>query len=158
MARVAVLWNATSADKRRELGETEAAARSLGLEVLSLAVPGPEALAAAFEQSTRETAGGLTTLGDPLTVNQRVHITDLAVANRLPAIYPLKLFVEAGGLLSYGPSIVSMFRRAAYYVDRILRGASPADLPVEQPMTFDFVVDLKTAPALGLTFLNEIML
>jgi ABC-type uncharacterized transport system substrate-binding protein len=120
--------------------------------------PAPKALAAAFEQSTREAAGGLTTLGDPLTVNQRVHITELAAANRLPAIYPLKLFAEAGGLLSYGPSIASMFRRAAYYVDRILKGTKPADLPVEQPMTFEFVVNMKTAQALGITFPNEILL
>jgi putative tryptophan/tyrosine transport system substrate-binding protein len=158
MSQVAVLWNATSADKVREFGETETAARTLGIQVQSLAVESPEALDRAFEQISREAAGGLATLGDPLTVNRRTQIADLAARNGLPAIYPLRLFVDAGGLMSYGPNIASMFRRAAYYVDRILKGARPADLPVEQPMTFDFAVNLKTAQALGITFPQEIML
>jgi putative tryptophan/tyrosine transport system substrate-binding protein len=158
MSRVAVLWNATSADKQREFGETEAAARALGIQVQSLALQGAEALDGAFERAARADASALATLGDPLTVNQRAHIVELAARSLLPAIYPLKLFVDVGGLMSYGPSIAGNFRRAAYYVDRILKGTSPADLPVEQPMTFDFVVNLKTAQALGITFPNEIML
>jgi putative ABC transport system substrate-binding protein len=95
----------------------------------------------------------------PLAFNQRMQIVELTAQHRLPAMYAQnRLEVEAGGLILYAPSNAGVFRRAAYYVDRILRGAKPADLPVEQPMTFDFVVNLKTAQALGITFPNEIML
>ena len=103
-------------------------------------------------------ADALFVIDDLVISSYQTRILDLAARNRLPVISQFREFVEAGGLMSYGPNNDEMFRRAAYYVDRILRGTSPADLPVEQPMTFDFVVNMKTAQALGLTFPNEIML
>jgi putative tryptophan/tyrosine transport system substrate-binding protein len=124
----------------------------------SFGVQVPETLDGTFERATRDGVGALLTLGDPLTVNERTRIVELALVNQLPTIYPLRPFVVAGGLMSYGPNISDMFRRAAYYVDRILKGAKPADLPVEQPMTFDFVINMKTARALSITFPPEIML
>ena len=96
--------------------------------------------------------------GDPVTNRYRPEIGDFATAHRLPTMSGRRAFVEAGSLMSYGADLPGMNRRAAYYVDRILKGTKPADLPVEQPMTFDFVVNLKTARALGITFPNEIML
>jgi putative tryptophan/tyrosine transport system substrate-binding protein len=87
-----------------------------------------------------------------------LRIVDFAASNRLPAVYPARLFALAGGLMTYGPDTATYVRRAGYYVDRILKGAKPADLPVEQPMTFDFVVNLKTARELGITFPNNILL
>jgi putative ABC transport system substrate-binding protein len=158
LSRVAVLWNAASEDKAREFAETETAAHTLGIQVQSLPVRAPEELEWAFERASREHAGALTTLGDPLTVNQRARIVELAHQYRLAAIYPLKLFAEAGGLMNYGPSITRLFRRAAYYVDRILKGAKPADLPVEQPREFDFVINLRTAQTLGLTIPPHVLL
>jgi len=95
---------------------------------------------------------------DSLLSLYRTQIVDLAAKSRLPVMYPVRPFVEAGGLMAYGPNIFDMYRRAAYYVDRILKGAKPADLPVEQPMTFDFVVNMRTAQALGIAFPNEILL
>jgi putative ABC transport system substrate-binding protein len=97
-------------------------------------------------------------LADPLTVGNRVQIVEMAARHRLPGIYFWKEFVEAGGLMSYGPSFTEMFRRAAIYVDKILKGARPADLPVEQPMRFELVLNLKTARALGITFPPTIMI
>ena len=94
----------------------------------------------------------------PGSLSYRVRIADLALQYHLPTMGPQREFVEAGGLMSYGPNFLANFRRAAYYVDRILKGARPADLPVEQPMTFEFVVNMKTAQALGITFPHEIML
>jgi putative tryptophan/tyrosine transport system substrate-binding protein len=158
VSRMGVLWNTGSADKAREFGEASAAALTLGVQVQSLGVQDAGALESTFERATLDGAEALVTLGDPLTVNERNRIVELAVSNQLPAIYPLRLFVAAGGLMSYGPNISHMFRRTAYYVDRILKGAKPADLPVEQPMTFDFVVNMKTARILGITFPTEILL
>jgi putative tryptophan/tyrosine transport system substrate-binding protein len=158
LSRVAVLWNVASADKAREFAETATAAQTLGIQVYPLPVREPADLESAFELARREEYGALATLGDPLTVNQRARIVELAATNRLPAIYPLKLFVNAGGLMNYGPSISSMFRRAAYYVDRVLSGTSPADLPVEQPREFELVINLKTAQALSLTIPPHVLL
>jgi putative tryptophan/tyrosine transport system substrate-binding protein len=158
VSRVAVLWNASNADKAREFAETEAAAQTLGIRAQSLAVRRSEEMDGALALAAQEAAGALTVLGDPLTVNERASIANWAARNRLPAIYPLRLFVDAGGLMNYGPSITAMFRRAAYYVDRILKGAKPADLPVEQPMTFDLVINLKAAQALGLAIPQHVLL
>jgi putative ABC transport system substrate-binding protein len=105
----------------------------------------------------REHADGLYVLGDPLTVGNRVRIVELAVKQRMPGIYFWRQFVDAGGLMSYGPSFGDMFRRAATYVDKILKGAKPADLPVEQPTRFELVINLKTAKALRLTIPQSIL-
>ena len=105
----------------------------------------------AFKEATKARSAGLATAGSTLDNSNQKRIADLATKNRLPAIYPRGDFAENGGLMSYGPDRADPYRRAAYYVDRILKGAKPADLPVEQPMRFELVLNLKTAKALGLT-------
>jgi putative ABC transport system substrate-binding protein len=100
---------------------------------------------------TRARAGALTVLGSNMFLTERRRLVDLAAKNRLPAVYPQREFVDAGGLMAYGPDLADVFRRAATYVDRILKGARPADLPVEQPTKFELVINLKAAKALGLT-------
>jgi putative tryptophan/tyrosine transport system substrate-binding protein len=157
LSQVAVLWNPGSATATRAAAETEAAARVLGLGIQSLAVGHTSDFAAAVEQA-REQSGAATVMGDPITLRNRALQADLATRNRLPTMFVNRESVEAGGLMAYGSSITAQFRRAAYYVDRILRGTKPADLPVEQPMTFDFVVNMKTARELSIIFPNEIML
>jgi putative ABC transport system substrate-binding protein len=112
----------------------------------------------AFETAAREGADGLLMLPSQFLSREAARIVDLAARYRLPTMYTGRNFVDVGGLMAYGANVAHAYRRAAYYVDRILKGAKPADLPVEQPMTFDFVVNLKTAQALGITFPDEIML
>jgi len=114
-------------------------------------VPGAEALEAAFDTATKGRADALITLPDAMLWHQRLHVAGLAAKHQLPALFPEREFVDAGGLLSYGPSIPASFHRAATYVDKLLKGAKPADLPVEQPIKFELVINLKTAKALGLT-------
>ena len=128
------------------------------MELQVLEVHEPNGLASAFSALTGWGAGAVLALSDPMFGSQLAQLARLAVENRLPAIYLRDEFAEVGGLMSYGPSFSHNWRRAAYYVDRILKGTKPADLPVEQPMTFDFVVNMKTARELGITFPNEIML
>jgi putative ABC transport system substrate-binding protein len=140
------------------LREAEIAAGALGLRLQPLPVPGPDDLEGAWVAVTKEHADGLIVMADPVLLDHRAWIADLARNSRLPAVYGDRGHVEAGGLMSYSARVSDMFRRAAYYVDRILRGAKPADLPVEQPTTFDFVVNMKTAQDLGITFPPEILL
>jgi putative ABC transport system substrate-binding protein len=127
----------------------EVAARTLGLEVATSEIRRAEDIASAFE-ALKGRAEALLVSGDPLMTTNRVRINSLAQGARLPTIYNFREFVEAGGLMSYGPNFPDLFRRAAEYADKILRGAKPGDLPVEQPTKFDLVVNLKTAKALGL--------
>jgi putative ABC transport system substrate-binding protein len=151
VSRVAVLWNPADPAKAFELRETQVAARALGVPLQTLEVRGPDEFESAFAAMTGEGAEALITLGDPLTVTYRIQIVDLAAKSRLPAMYDLREFVEAGGLMAYGPSLPGLFRRAAAYVDKILKGAKPGDLPVEQPTQFELIINLKTAKALALT-------
>jgi len=130
--------------------ETDRAAQTLGIEVQSLEVRGPDDFDGAFEAAKRQPPDALTVVEDPLTMNFRSQIADFAATCRLLAIYGLRLFVNAGGLMAYGASLSDLQRRAAEYVDKILRGAQPGDLPVEQPTKFELVINLKTANALGL--------
>src|SRR5439155_3326640 len=111
-----------------------------------------------FEAASRDAVDALIVLTTPITLANAARVVTLAAKHRLPAMYDQREYVDVGGLMVYAQSFVDSHRRAAYYVDRILKGAKPADLPVEQPMTFEFVVNLKTAQALGITFPNEIML
>jgi len=141
-----------------EWREAEAAGRALGMQLQFLEVHGPDDLERGFEVATQEGIEALLVLTSPLTAGQHGSIAELAAARRLATIFDRREFAEVGGLMAYGPSITGLWSRSAYYVDRILKGAKPADLPVEQPMTFEFVVNLKTAQALGITFPNEIML
>jgi putative ABC transport system substrate-binding protein len=131
--------------------ELAAATQAVGVQLLALKVHRPEEFGGAFEAAARERAEALTVLPSPLTNRYRRRLVDLAAQHRLPAMYPLKEYVQGGGLMAYGPSIPDLYRRAATYVDKILKGAKPADLPVEQPMAFELVINLKTAEALGLT-------
>jgi putative ABC transport system substrate-binding protein len=151
LVRVAVLWNATHPDKALEWRETQVAAQALGVQLQSLEVRGPDDFDSAFAAAAREQAAALIVLGDPLTYAHRTHIVDLAAKSRLPAMYELREFAAAGGFLAYGPSVPDNSRRAATFVDKILKGAKPGDLPIERPIQFKLIINLKTAQALGLT-------
>jgi putative tryptophan/tyrosine transport system substrate-binding protein len=151
VTHVAVLWNPTSLAAMGDLSEADAAAQALHLQLHALEVPGPEAIETAFAAATKGQADALITLADAMLWNQRTKVADLAAQHRLPALFPEREFVDAGGLLSYGPSVPANFHRAATFVDRILKGAKPGDLPIERPMKFELVINLKTAQALGLT-------
>jgi putative ABC transport system substrate-binding protein len=133
------------------------AAPTLGLSLQSLAVRELGDLAGAFETARRGRAEALIVTAQPFTIRHRDQILDLAAKSRLPAIYTLRSFADAGGLMAYGPSIADLFRRAATYVDKILRGTKPSELPVEQPTKFELVVNLKTAKALGLTIPQSVL-
>ena len=134
--QVAAIWNAANPAAAGYLAETRAAARSLGVQLQSVEVRQPSDLDAAFEAVTRARPSALITLPDGMLLANKTRIIDFAAKNRLPAIFPDQEFAEAGGLMAYGPSLASNFRRAATYVDRILKGAKPADLPIEQPTKF----------------------
>jgi len=146
--RVAVLWNPDAPGGREE---TEIAAPLLGLKLQLLEVRGPEDLDGAFRAAARERSQALVVLRNPVALNERKRIADLAIKSRLPAMYDEREFVESGGLMSYGTNIADLNRRAAFYVDKILKGTKPADLPVEQPKKFELVINLQTAKQIGLT-------
>ena len=150
LARVAVLTNSVNPIHVLFWRETEPAARELGLELQPVEARAPEDFEAAFAAATRGKAGALIALDDALTYNDRSRIVTLAAASRLPVLYGYREFPDEGGLMSYGANLASHFRHAADYVDKILKGAKPANLPVEQPTKFDLIVNLKTAKALGL--------
>ena len=150
VSRVAVIWNPDAPGPVLAFKELEIAAKALKVQLQSLQVRGPNDFEGAF-QAARKRAGSLVVIQDVVTVTYLKRIVDLAAKNRVPAIYMEKEFTEAGGLMSYGPSQPDMFRRAATYVDKILRGTKPADLPVEQPTKFELVINLKAAKQIGLT-------
>jgi putative ABC transport system substrate-binding protein len=152
LARVAVLWNAANPYPALVFKETRAAGQTLAIEVQSLEVRGPDDFDGAFEAARRQRPDALITVEDPLTFAYRKLIADFAAAHQLPAVHGLREFVTAGGLMSYGANLVDLFRRAAGYVDKIFKGAKPADLPVQQPTKFELTINLKTAKTLGLTF------
>src|SRR2546427_2922141 len=151
LSRVAVLWNPDSPASALRMREAEVAARSLHLELHSAEARSPNDLESAFSAMKRERAGALITLRGPLIVNQLNRIVDLAANRRLPAMYDDRSNVQAGGLMSYGANQADLDRRAAIYVDKIFKGAKPADLPVEQPTKFELIINLKTAKQIGLT-------
>ena len=153
VSRVAVLWH-PGAGERTDidyLPVAEVAARALGVRLQILEARGPTDFDRAFSEMTRARADALYVVGSNTFFTERRRLVNLAAQNRLPATYPWRDFVDAGGLMSYGPNLVDVFRRAAYYVDKILKGTKPGDLPVEQPTKFELVINLKTAKALGLT-------
>jgi putative ABC transport system substrate-binding protein len=151
VSRVAILWNAANPYPALVFRQTEGAARGLGIQLQSLEVRSPGDFHRALEAAARQRAAALLTVEDPLIVGQRTQILDFTAKNRLPAMHGLREFVEVGGLMSYGVSLADLRRRSAGYVDRILKGAKPGDLPIEQPTKFELVINLKTAKALGLT-------
>jgi putative tryptophan/tyrosine transport system substrate-binding protein len=154
VSRVAVVFAPGAYPERAErdmLKEAEVAARALGVRPQFVEARGPADFDKAFSAMTRERAGALTVLPSAMLYFERRLLVDLAAKNRLPAMYPWREGVDAGGLMSYGASIPDLLRRAATFVDKILKGAKPSDLPVEQPTKFELVINLKTAKALGLT-------
>jgi ABC-type uncharacterized transport system substrate-binding protein len=151
LSYVAVLWNPASPFQVVSEKELQVAAQVLRIKVLSLGVQAQEQLENAFATIRKERPGALLVLADRLFLHNRARIMDFAVQNRLPGVHAYQELVEAGGLMSYGPSYAAMHRRAAYFVDRILKGTKPSDLPVEQPRKFELVVNLKTAKHIGLT-------
>ena len=157
-SRVAVLANLTNPGTAGALKDLEGAARALRVKLHVLEARERQAIDAAFVAMARERAQALVVTTDPMFEAQRERIVDLAATHRLPAIYDFPQFTEAGGLLSYGTNNADMYRRLATYVDKILKGAKPGDLPIEQPTTFEFVINLKTAKALGLTVPPSILL
>lgn len=158
VSRVAVLWNPASPVEPLGFRETLAAAAVAGVEIQSIEVRTPDDYPAAFATVTASRADALHAFGNPVNIKNRQLIADFALKSRLPGMYEERLFVESGGLLSYAPSFTDLFRRAATYVDKILKGAKPADLPVEQPTKFELVINLKTAKALGLTIPQTVLL
>jgi putative tryptophan/tyrosine transport system substrate-binding protein len=160
VTRVAVLWQPGSQGERTNkdmLKGAEVAARALGLRLQVVEVRGPAEFDRAFSDMTRARAGALTPVGGSPFFNERRRLVDLAAKNRLPAVYSQREFVDAGGLMAYGANIADLWRRGATYVDKILKGAKPADLPVEQPTKFELVINMKTAKALGLTIPHSLL-
>jgi putative ABC transport system substrate-binding protein len=151
LRRLAILANIGNPNAMPEMGEVRAAARTIGLEVAVFEIRRTEDIAPAFEALIKDRSEALYVVGDPLLTTNRIRINTLAIGARLPTMHGQRGNVEAGGLISYGANFLDLFRRAAEYADKILRGAKPADLPVEQPNKFDLVINLVAAKALGLT-------
>ena len=151
LSRVAVLGESTNPGSAQQLKEVERAAGVLGVKLQYLDVLDPKDVETAFRAASKARAEAVLTLGSPILLSQRIQLADLAVKNRLPAIYGQPEFVQAGGLMTYGVNFKDLDRRAARYVDKILKGAKPADLPVEQPKKFEFIINLKAAKQIGLT-------
>ncbi len=161
VSRVAAFWHPGVYGERtmRDMvNETEVAARTLGVQLQFLEARSPNDFDRAFSAMTRERADALIVLPSPMLYGEHKRIVDLAAKHRLPAIYPFREAVDAGGLMAYGANILDLFRRAATFVDKILKGAKPADLPVEQPTKFELVINLKTANALGLTIPQSVLI
>jgi putative ABC transport system substrate-binding protein len=155
---VAALWNPDYAGMAARFRQAQGAAPSVGMEVRSVEIRDSGELERALAELDRNRPGALLLLADPLTLSQRLRIVEYAAEQKLPAMYELSQFVDAGGLMSYGPNVDDIVRRSATYVDRILKGAKPADLPIEQPAKFELVINLKTANALGVTIPQSVLL
>jgi len=151
VSRVALLVKTDDRAKNDRLKAAGVAARALGVQLQVVEARSPAEFDRAFSDMTRARAGALAVLPTPMFTDERTRLVDLAAKNRLPTMFPYSEFVDAGGLMAYGPNLADLTRRAATYVDKILKGAKPGDLPVEQPTKFELVINLKTAKALGLT-------
>lgn len=158
LSQVAILWNPDNAFHLKAEKEARAAAQALRVHVYSVGVRTAEDLDRAFDTILRERPGAFIMLADRIFLHDRARIVDFAARNRLPAVYAYRELVEAGGLMSFGPNYADMHRRAATYVDKILKGAKPSDLPVELPTKFEFVINLKSAKALGLAVPQTVLL
>ena len=156
LQRVAVLWDAAN-QPRQTVEPTEAAARQLGIELQLLQVRGPDDFEAAFRVASKQQAQAVNVFASAFFNSNRLRLADLALRYRLPAMYETGEYVRDGGLIAYGPILGDLFRRAATYVDKILRGAKPGDLPVEQPTKFELVINLQTAKAIGLTIPESLL-
>ena len=158
LSRVALLWNPANPGSAAQLREAENVARATGLRLHVLEARDQREIDRAFVAMTREQPGALVVLADAIFINQRRQIADLAVKSRLPAVYGMSDYAEVDGLMIYGVNLPAMHRRAAIFVDKILKGAKPSDLPVEQPNVFELIVNLKTAKALGVTIPSSVLL
>ena len=158
VSRFAVLTNPGNPIHGTFWKETQVAARKLGVQLQSLEVRGPEDFERAFATATRARAGALLAFDDSLTLGYRTRIVALAAKSRFPAMYGFREFPDAGGLMAYGTNRLDLYRRTATYVDKILKGAKPGDLPVEQPTRFELVINLKAAKALGLTIPQAVLI
>jgi putative ABC transport system substrate-binding protein len=158
LSRVIVLWNSGNPDNAGQLREAEAAAPALGVHLQPIGVRDSKEFDKAFSMILSSRADAVYILGDALISDNRARIADFLARNRLPSMFTTRQSVEAGGLVAYGTSFVDLFRRAAIYVDKILKGAKPGDLPVEQPRTFDLVINMRTAKTLGLTIPQALLL
>jgi len=161
LSRVAVLWHPRAYSDRTNAGmlkEIERAAQTLGMQLQLVSAASPEDIDGAFSAMTRERAAALTVFPSPMLFAEYNRIASLAAASRLPAIYAAREGADAGGLMSYGANLPDLFRQTAAYVDKILKGAKPAELPVQQPTKFELVINLKTAKALGLTITRDFLL
>ena len=157
LSRVAIVWNPRDKDTLADLPTIETAARTLGLRVDVIGAQDVQEVERAFGRAIRNRAGAVLMVADAFFWGERGQLVTLAARQRLPAMYPEVEFVEVGGLMAYGPNVSDNFRRAAAYVDKILKGAKPGDLPVEQPSRFELVINLKTAKALGLTIPQSLL-
>jgi|SRR5947208_6933387 len=157
LSRVAALGNSNEPGNAQALREVEVAAGAFGVQLQHLDVRDPKDIETAFREARKERAGAVLVLPSPVLLTQRTQIVVLTVKSRLPAIYFATEFVDVGGLMTYGPRRTDSFRRAATYVDKILKGAKPADLPVEQPTKFEFVINLKTAKQIGVTIPQSVL-
>jgi putative tryptophan/tyrosine transport system substrate-binding protein len=157
ISRVAVLWNSANAAQIPQWKEAELAAQGVGVQLQSAEVRSINDFDGAFSAILNERAQALFTTPDPLNSSQAMRIVDFATKNRLPAMYSHPEFVDGGGLMSYSPSYTYIYQRVAIYVDKILKGAKPADLPVEQPMKFEFVINLQTAEKIGVTIPPDVL-
>jgi putative ABC transport system substrate-binding protein len=151
LSRVAVLLNSGNANHAANLKSAEAAAQNVGITILPVNARTPEEIERGFAAMRRQGAEAVIVVSDPFFTGQRTHFATLAATNRMPSMFPYREYVEAGGLMSYGPDVADFFRYAANFVDKILKGAKPNDLPFEQPTRYHLVINLKTAKALGLT-------
>jgi putative ABC transport system substrate-binding protein len=158
LSRVAVLWNAANPDKAHDLEEIQVAAGALRLQLQSLEVRSPDDFGSAFRATNSKRVGAIFTLTDALTITHQSRILDLATKRGLPTLFQTRDFVDAGGLMCYGPNDADLYRRAATYVDKILKGAKPGELPVEQPTRFELVINLKTAKKIGVTIPPEVLM
>ena len=157
IARVAFLWGSGGRSGNRALTDMEAAAKALGLKLLSLEVRSLDGFDSAFARAKRDGAQALITITGPLINTQQRQVLDFAAKNRLPAMYQESEWVKAGGLMSYAPNYTDLYRRAADFVDKILKGTKPADIPVEQPTKFELVINLKTAKQIGVTIPSSVL-
>jgi putative ABC transport system substrate-binding protein len=158
LSRVTVLWNSANVGMRLRVQETERAAPALGVTLQSVTVQSPDDFDAVFATMSKDRPESLLVMADTVTATNSRRVVEFAARNQVPAIYEARNFVDAGGLMSYGLDFADHYRRATYFVDRILKGAKPADLPVEQPTKFELVINLKTAKTLGLTIPPSLLL
>src|SRR4029453_9918138 len=158
LSRVAVLWNPKNQGSEQSWKESLVSARELGLQLYSMEVSSADRFDSAFKEATKARSAALAVTLNALANSNQKRIADLATKNRLPAIYPRRDFVESGGLMSYGPDQAEAYKRVASMVDKILKGAKPAELPVEQPTKFELMINLKTAKTLGLTIPPVVMM